>query len=481
MEALQAGRPGPGWARRYPYYHSSEMLPAQRVKEFIELLGREDRMPPGRFQREVRRFAERFPQLVLMGEKLLWEEMEPAAGMAVLVALGTPAAHAALRRFGLSQAGDDDQRMQALYSLADAGQIPPDETLRFWHQGAWTEIQVRRHEISDEPKAAYPPKVARLLHSGQQALQDGDLAQAEELFQRMRELEPRAKEAYNNLGAIFARRGEDERATEMFRAALDLDPLYVFPRCNLAVYLLDDDLEAAIEMIEPLAHLTRFHPQEAALYSYVQARIFLAQDDLERATRALEAALQVWPAYEPAQDLLDRLNLVAPASGFFGSYFERQRERDRAWRVRLQARLTTPDPSLAEALPLLTKEVLTGTGREVLPEGGWSALRKAELVERLVHALPRPETLARMVAGLSDEERDALRQVLAHGGHVPWQDFDAGYGNDLDESRYWQWHQPETTMGRLRLRGLLVEATVDGELRVAIPLELRQALHTVLA
>jgi hypothetical protein len=33
------------------------------------------------------------------------------------------------------------------------------------------------------------------------------------------------------------------------------------------------------------------------------------------------------------------------------------------------------------------------------------------------------------------------------------------------------------TMGRLRLPGLLVEATVGGELLVAVPSELRQALE----
>ena len=47
---------------------------------------------------------------------------------------------------------------------------------------------------------------------------------------------------------------------------------------------------------------------------------------------------------------------------------------------------------------------------------------------------------------------------------MPWDDFDAAYDNDLDESRYWQWHEPETVMGRLRMCGLLVEAKVDGEL-----------------
>ncbi|HUV88698.1 MAG TPA: hypothetical protein VMY80_03520, partial [Anaerolineae bacterium] len=56
----------------------------------------------------------------------------------------------------------------------------------------------------------------------------------------------------------------------------------------------------------------------------------------------------------------------------------------------------------------------------------------------------------------------------------PWQDFEARYGSDLEESPYWEWHAPETTMGRLRGRGLLAETTVDGELRVVVPVELRE-------
>ena len=84
-----------------------------------------------------------------------------------------------------------------------------------------------------------------------------------------------------------------------------------------------------------------------------------------------------------------------------------------------------------------------------------------------------------MVRKLGDAEEAALRQVLARGGSMPWHEFDAAYGNDLDQSHYWQWHEPTTVMGRLRRRGLLVEATVDGELLVAVPRELRPILHGI--
>ncbi len=481
LEALAEGRPGPGWADRFPYFHIHELLPRRSMEEFIKLVGREDHMPEKRFRSQVARFAERFPQVVLVAEKLLWEEKQPDVAIHMLETIATPAAYAALRRFGLSQAGGDDMRMEAMHSLLGAGEISSDETLRFWHRGQWQEIQMRQYEVTGEHIWEYAPEVVELLNRGTLALEEGDLEQAEPLFRRVLELDPTVKEAYNNLGALYGRQGETARAMEMCEAALEIDPLYVHPRCNLALYLLDsDDLEGAVDMLRPLADLTQFHAQELAFFSYVQARLALAEEEYDQARQALEAALEVWPGYELAEDLLARLELISRFKTGFGTYFERQRARDEAKRTRLQAALSTADPSLHDALSLYTKEVLTGMGRVVLPLGGWSTLKKAELLDEILRGLGDPENLEWIVGQLNDGEREALGQVLAQGGHMPWQDFDARYGNDLEESRYWQWHVPETTMGRLRHRGLLTEATVKGELLVAVPLELRPVLAQLL-
>ncbi|MCK4470448.1 MAG: hypothetical protein KAW49_01545, partial [Anaerolineae bacterium] len=249
----------------------------------------------------------------------------------------------------------------------------------------------------------------------------------------------------------------------------------------LAVYLLDeDDVEGADAMLQPLASATRFRPQEMAFYSYTQARILMQREEYEAARRALRAALQISPGYEPAESLLERLERIIHIETGFESFMEQQRKRDQAKRARLQAKLSTPEPALAEALSIYAKDVLTGMARVVVRWGGWSALRKAELIERIAAELGDPDNLERVVGDLNEDERAALRQVLARGGSMPWQDFDATYGNDLEESPYWQWHVPETTMGRLRLRGLLVETTVDGELLVAVPSELRQFLGEML-
>jgi len=481
LAALEAGKPGPGWADRFPYFHSSELVPRQRLGDFVGLVRRQDEMSPRRFRREVERFAARYPQVVLMGEKVIWEDEQPEAGVAMLATIGTPAAYAALRRFGLSQAGEDEARMQALFSLSQAGEITPDETLRVWGGGEWRDVQLRQYEISDEATSEYAPRVAQLINRALDAFQKEDFEKAEGLFRRALALEPRAKEAYNNLGTIHARRGEDERAREMFDKALEVDPTYVLPRCNLAFYLLDeDDVEGAEAMIAPLTDLKRLRPQDMAFLSYTQARILIHREAYEEAQQVLQMALDVYPGYEPAQTLLDHVKETIPLLRSFDAFIEQQRQRDRARRARLQTKLSKADPALSEALAIYTKGALTGMARAVLPWGGWSALRKAELLQRIVDGMGEDFVLERIVRALSDEERAALRRVLAHGGHWAWQDFDAEYGNDLEESPDWEYHEPETVMGRLRLRGLIVEAMVDGDLVITTPSELRPLLGRVL-
>lgn len=481
LTALNSGQSGLGWADHFPYFPIAELMPWDRMEEFLLLVGREGEISDRRFQEQVARFVEHFPQLVLVAEKLIWEEQQPEEGVALLEVIGTPAAHAALRRFALSQAGDDETRLDALFILGEAGEIAEDETLRLWSRGEWREIQLRKHEFSDDLHPDYRPEVIDLLSRGTEALEQDEQERAERLLRRAVELYPNVKEAYNNLAVLYGRRGDVAQAMEMSRAALEIDPLYVIPRCNLALHLLgEDDVEGAIDMLRPLADVTRFHPRDMAFYSYVQAQTYIHLEEYDLARNALEAALEVWPGHELAEKALQRLDLATQVRTGFDSFFERQHKRDQAHRARLQTKLSTADPSLSEALANYSKEMLTSMGHLVVRYGGWSALHKAELLERIVEGLSDAHNLGRIAGQLDDTERAALQQVLASRGSMSWQDFDGEYGNDLEESRYWQWHEPATTMGRLRHRGLLVEATVDGELLVAVPTELRQPLAEIL-
>jgi len=446
------------------------------------LTAQQERVPAKRFRKQLDNFVAGFPQLVLVAEKLIWQEQQVEAGISILEIIASPAAVAALRRFGLSQAGDDDLRMQVLTDLIQAGHINQAETLSVWQAGAWQDVQLRQLEVSDESEVYYAPEVAMLINQGTAAQQKNDDERAEQLFRRALALDPQAKEAYNNLGAIYSGRDDDAQAREMFQQAVAIDPTYLFPRVNLAFYLLaEDDLAGAKEMLAPLLERSQFTPQEISFYTYAQARILVEDKAYDEALKMLDIALEITPDYEPAQALKEHLETITPLLTGLDAWQQRRAEQNEARRTRLQAKLTTDSPRLAEALALYSKDVLTGMGRVVIPWGGWSALRKAELLQQIVAALQEADNLARIVADLSEEEKTALRQLLAVAGRLPWVDFEARFGSDLAESSYWQRHEPKTLMGRLRRHGLLVEATVAGELLVVIPLELRAGLSELLA
>lgn len=476
-QSLKDGNKGLGWAPRYPYFYINELMPVCEFHAYINLLQRQDKMPEKQFRREVDRYVGKFPQIVQMGKKFLLEEQEVASGVKFLVTIGNPSAYQVLREFGLSQLGDDEARMKALFALLEAGQIQPDESLHVWHKGQWRDIHLRRYDVTDDADRDYSQKVVDMINQGLAAFQKDKITEAEELFRSILKLEPRAKEAYNNLGTIYARRGEHEQAKAMFHQAVEVDPLYVMARCNLASYLLDDeDVEAAAEMIAPLVDLQHINPQSLSFLSYIRARIAVEKDEFDEARNNLEIALEANPDNKPAQRLLENLDLTRNLRSGFESWQRRLEKGRKAARARMQQQIATPNPSLADALGIYTKEILTGMGRAIIPWGGWSTLKKAQLHHYLVENLQEELVLTHLLVDLSESESSALRMVLDQGGSMRWREFDEAYGNDLEESPYWQYHEPETLMGRLRLRGLLVEAIVNGELVIAIPMELRDLL-----
>ncbi|HHJ06528.1 MAG TPA: tetratricopeptide repeat protein, partial [Anaerolineae bacterium] len=440
LSALYNGKPGPGNSNRYPYFHSSEMLPRARLEEFADIVRREDRLSETQFKQKVQAFAQRFPQIILVAEKFIWEEDMVDGGIMTLSLIGTPAAYQALYRFATSQAGDDDLRMNALMELSKSG-LYGKEPVRIWRNGEWMEILPRAYEINPEKDlSSYPQSEWDKLERATKLYQSGDDEKAIPLFEELIAQNPTMKEAYNNLASLYAQLGNRSKAVELLDKALELDPLYVFPRVNLANYLLDDgDIQGAEDMLAPLADITRFHPLEMAAYLYSQAKIHVAKGEIDQARAALQAILDVDPDYQPAYDLLeyldergDTLKMLAQARKGFESYAEKQHKRNLAKRARTQKKLTTSTPSLAEILPLYTKEdQLTAMARTVMMYSGWSTLRKAELIDALIENLQDKYALTFVVEQLSDEEIEALKQVLDNGGAWEWEAFSARYDNDL--------------------------------------------------
>lgn len=477
VEALKAKRPGLGWSPRYPYFSAIEILSLHGFEEIANAVEERAKLDERQFRRRMERIVERYPQAVLVGKKLIWEDQQVIIGMELLEAMGTPVAYAVLREFGLSQAGIDEDRFQALLLLREAGQLAPDELVRLWRDGKWKELKLLTIDVTDEPDVVYPPKVKKLLEQGLDAFYSGKYVEAERLFKQILVHEPRAQDAYNNLGIVYAMQGDEERAKAMYNQALEINPNYGSPRCNLAMYLLEElDIEGAKEMIAPLANVLRLPEYEMVFYLYLQACILFHEKEYTRAEELAEFTLDLDPDFDLATDLLQRIQLVSGFQENWNSFQQRALNK----RAAMQTKLKTADVTLDMALGLYTRETQGSMARIIIPEGGWSALHKKELHSLLLNALQKPHTLQHLVAGLSDEERAALGAVMTRGGTMPWDEFDERYGNDLEEVPNWQYHLPMTLMGRLRQRALLVETKVKGQLKIVVPLELRDALTKLL-
>jgi hypothetical protein len=265
----------------------------------------------------------------------------------------------------------------------------------------------------------------------------------------------------------------------MYLKALEINPLYVMPRCNLAMYLLSEEkVEEAEDMIAPLVDVSQLNPQEMAFLSYIRARIHIEHREYDQVRNILEVAMQVYPEYELAKDLLERLATIELMNKGWERFFEKQHQRHLSLRERQRSRLTTSDPELTHALGIYSKEVLVAIARQIIPwGGGWSSFKKAELHQYLVDFLLEEGSLDRVLESLSHEERTAFELVQANGGTLDWETFNQKFGNDLEESPYWQYHEPKSVLGRLRAHALLFEVKVEGKLLVSIPIELRKQMR----
>ena len=484
-EGARARRGGIGWTDYYRYFDVLNLLPVHRTDEFLELTRRDVEEDPEKFRRDLRSFTERYPQVIRIAEKTIWEEQMPSAGIDLLWALGTERACEALERFAFSQVGPDGARLEAVSALANLGRVGLGEPARVWLDGEWRNVTIS-FDAEPEPaeRPTYSDEVADLLNQGRDLLQDGNPNRAEELFLRALELEPKAREAYNNLAIIYTDREDEERAERLLEKAVEIDPLYVHAACNLANRRINQGrVEEAEELLGPLSTVRDMSPEGARFYDYTRALILIKKRAFSAAVELLEGTLNRWPDYEAARETLKRVSTMATLESAVDQMtkrmrinIERQRKRDSAWRKELQKELTTLTPTLERALSLYYKDALQAMAEIWMPEGGWSKLRKAELVDDIIYAIIEEDKVGSMVAGLAGEDLDALEAVVERGGVMAWDAFDEQFGNDLDESRRWRDHTPESTMGQLRLHGLLVEATVDDQLYVVIPSDIRETV-----
>jgi hypothetical protein len=200
----------------------------------------------------------------------------------------------------------------------------------------------------------------------------------------------------------------------------------------------------------------------------------MAQEKYELAEQCLEMILEMEPEDEDAQACLRQVRIMKDPEGFYARWRERARQR----REKRQRR-PLPGTDLQSCLSSHIKDNLVAMA-QALDVRGTVGIRKAELIALLTESLANPEIVKRVWGALDNEEQEALRFVLNRGGMVPYDEVSRQYGDDLDDHFYWYYHEPETTIGRLRLHGLLFEGGHEDEVVLVIPTEVRRPLADLL-
>jgi len=72
-----------------------------------------------------------------------------------------------------------------------------------------------------------------------------------------------------------------------------------------------------------------------------------------------------------------------------------------------------------------------------------------------------------------------LLDLLLKHGIMPWNKFTEKYGDDSHESIYWKWHPPKSIIGRLKMKGLVIEGTYKEKNWMQVPKERRPLLEEI--
>src|SRR2546427_580652 len=141
----------------------------------------------------------------------------------------------------------------------------------------------------------------------------GELERAADAYERSIRLEATA-EAHTFHGWALSFMGRYDAAIEECKRAIEVDPSFGNPYNDIGAYLIElERLDEAIPWLQRAISAPRY-----CCYFYAHtnlARVYLQKGLREKARKALRQALDVNPEYEPAQELLRR---IEQESGYFG-------------------------------------------------------------------------------------------------------------------------------------------------------------------
>lgn len=473
---------GPSLTGRFPYIHFSLFWDLNLAEELFENLSKADQDEP--IGRHLKQYMKQYPAVALACQLILWQERdERLRDMAVdlLAATGHPQALQEILNFAASQYGSDDQRMNALRALQEAGRLGSSEKIRFWSEkdGEWRDIVLYYSQIEEQYFSPCDAKALIWVDKSNRALAKDDSekgrSEAAAYLKKALEIDPNCAIAIHNLGAIYLYRGNTEEGEALIHRSVEVDPEYLFGYLTLAgLEFQRKNYQESKDIIQRIlsAPSIPLNVMEGVLA--LQVHLAVSENLAEEAETALETLKTISPEYNRLEELESIVRLINLEKIFRTRWSENAHR----YQERMLSRPISADESLAYCLDRLTKEVLVRS----LRSWGLSTMgRKAELVARLEEAMRDRRSLEDFVKDwLTKEEQEAMAWVLKAGGIRAWEEFSDRFGDDAGESPYWQYHEPNTISGRLRFSGLLAVGTFEGRRVALIPHELRPLLSEMI-
>ena len=452
------------------------LLPLAVINEMAEMMGKHmmDELPR-HVQKKLDEYIQKRPFVINGLFRLLTEPQAAEIIPSLLLSSNQPQVDARLLAFALGDVGTSQQRLQVLSAMAQMNRELPPSPIHFWDEetGEWHDVDFLAQMISDDIELNISPKAAVWAQKAQEA---EDVNDKITFWRKAVEADPKSGYAVHMLGILLIQNGQEDEGKRLARRAIEIDPDYLFAFANLAlIEAQKENVDAALELLNKVAKARVITSQTAFMMHFTLMLLAVQREDFDSARKEFDMAKSIRPDDPLLDDWDTRLRLGEIFSGGWLSKWQeesRQRAHDKAMRTRLELNSETP-----VTLNSLTRDVL-GTVAHVWGVNSYG--KKAELVNRIIARMHDAEVVKHVWDQLKQEEQEALHWTLENGGWRSWKEFTEKYGDDSEESPHWNYHEPESIIGRIRQAGFLATGTLNGEQVVFVPADLRESLQTCL-
>jgi tetratricopeptide (TPR) repeat protein len=462
-----------------PAYPGADILFHPKVLAEWESLLRnvkEDTLSPSQ-KRKFDALFQKYPFMVAAMKCLLWDEKSCEMAAEVLGMMESPDADAEILRFALSDTGDREARLNAIMTLIQSGRYTGPKIVNIWFEDLeeWREIELNTQRIGDIEANVQPKTLALIEKARKTKNPQEEIA----LLRKAVEMEPTSPIAVFNLGVRLTQSGKVDEGRTLIQRSVEVDPNYTYGHASIALTLTNEGREReALDHLDVVTHAEIITPETAVVANLAWANLFIQKHELESARQRFDMATQIDPEHHLLERYEKMLTEAEELDDKFGFLFEYQRKSAQRAHQKLLKNPLAAEMGLRACLGTYTKDMLVGAAHFLRTT---SSGKKGELADWLAESLLDEEFLQETLdEDLEEKEREALRWLLETDGVRLWKEFVHKYGDDMDESTYWNYNEPESIPGRLKISGLLYTGMLDGQQVAFLPADVRPLLRTIL-